>query len=232
MEPFEQMWTRISIWKMLLACFLLGGYLPASGQNPQLETRNGRRFPTVDFSWVRWGANPPYYTIAIDSGGDVTYESVPQSVEKTGAPYTVEFVGSASTRQKIFDLVKRLKLLDIPSSNVQHFRGSNSVKTLVFREGNTQHQIRYQTSRNPLIRQLTAVFQNIGTTLDFGRRLTLLQQTHSRRLSSELKNMQQLARNGSLQELQAVAPVLQRIASDTNVTPGDRKRAEAIIQGT
>jgi hypothetical protein len=44
--------------------------------------------------------------------------------------------------------------------------------------------------------------------------------------------MQQLARNGSLQELQAVAPVLQRIASDTNVTPGDRKRAEAIIQGT
>jgi hypothetical protein len=223
------MWNRISIWKVLLAYFLLSGCLPASGQNPQLETRNGRRFPTVTFSWVCWGASPPYYSIAIDSSGDATYDSVPPSVEKTGAPYTIEFLASTATRQTIFDLVEKLKFLNLPANNVQHFRGNNSVKTLAFREASTHNQITYQTTRNSQIRQLTTLFQNIGATMGFGRRLTLLQQTHSTRIGRELKRMQQMARKGRLPEVQALVPVLQKIASDTNISQSDRMRAESII---
>ncbi|MGH9502837.1 MAG: hypothetical protein ACRD20_08305 [Terriglobales bacterium] len=223
------MGNRISIWRAALLLVFVGYCGSAGAQNPQLETKNGRRFPTVTFSSVAWGASPPYYSIAIDSGGNATYQSAPQSVERTGAPYDVEFLASASTRQTVFDKVEQLKFLKLPTQNVQHFRGPRSIKTLAFREGNTRNWISYQTGRNPEIRQLTSLFQNISATMEFGRRLAYLHQHGSPRISEELKHMQQLAQRGRLPELQAVEPALENIASDAKIKPADRKRAGAIL---
>ncbi len=121
--------------------------------------------------------------------------------------------------------------LSLPSRDVQHFRGNDRIKTLSFREGSTHNQITYQTSRNPLVGQLTALFQNISATLEFGRRLILLYQTGSLKISAELKRMQHTARKHRLLEKQAVVPVLQTIASDAHVSQSNRNRAEAILNG-
>jgi hypothetical protein len=59
-------------------------------QNPQVKTRAGSRFPTVIFTSVLWSADPSYYSIAVDSIGTATYQSAPESLERTGVPYTIE----------------------------------------------------------------------------------------------------------------------------------------------
>src|SRR5579864_3346462 len=73
-------------------------------QNPQVQLNNPPRFPTIVFSSVLWTADPPYYSIAIDSSGVATYLSAPSSLEKTGVPYTIEFQATDRTRRVTFNL--------------------------------------------------------------------------------------------------------------------------------
>lgn len=224
--------------KGLLAVLLLGYPWVSSGQNPQLETKNGRQFATVTFSWVRWTASPPYYSIAIDSAGNATYQSAPQSLEKTGDPYTIEFVASAPVRDRIFGIVQQLNFLNLPSKNsstlVATRRATRSIKTLAFREGDTDNQITYESSTNPRIRQLTVLFENISNTMEFGRRLADIrlhenQSGENQRMKTELKRMQSMAQQGRLGDLPVIAPVLNQIASVTSASNVVRRRAQAIL---
>jgi len=74
-----------------------------------------------------------------------------------------------------------------------------------------QHASSLQLLANPAVRDLTAVFQNISTTLEFGRRLDYYYHYQKLALEEELKRMEQMVNEKSLEELQAVAPILQRI---------------------
>lgn len=221
-------------WKAVPAVLMLGCAWLASTQNPQLETRNGRQFATVVFSWERSSASPPYYSIAIDSTGNATYQSAPQATEQTGMPYTVEFLAPAPIRDRVFAMVQKLNFLK-PSSELSNIPQTRSVKTLVFREGKTDNQINFVTPENPLVRQLTVLFENISTTVEFGRRLSYLDSRKNelhrrRRIMVELKQMQSMERKGRLEDLPAVAPVLRQIASDKTLNKGARTRAEAILE--
>src|SRR5207302_1585737 len=84
-------------------------------------------------------------------------------------------------------------------------------------------------SANPELQQLTAVFQEIAATLEYGRRLSSLRQNRGPELSSELRRMEEQAKRKQLREVQAVAPVLQAIASDTRVEQEARSRASALL---
>jgi hypothetical protein len=221
-------------WRLLLTLlFLFGCHGPATGQNPQLETKNGKLFATVVFTSMLSSASPPYYSIAIDSTGNATYESAPRSDEQTGVPYTIEFVAPAPIRDRVFRTVQQLNFLKLPaiaSNTIHATKSMKSIKTLAFREGNTDDDITYRTCKNPLIRKLTVLFQNISTTMEFGRRVAYLhRQRRSRKMDVELKQMQSLAQEGRLEDLPAVAPVLRHIADDRTLDNTARTRAEAIL---
>ncbi len=227
---------HISNWKVLLAFFVAGYCWQASGQNPQTETKNSHLFATVIFSRTQSVANPGYYSIAIDSTGNATYQRSTKSSEQTGAPYSIEFHASAAIRDRIFPLVEQLNFLKLPSSDSNYSSGfpgagrtTRSIKTLAFREGSTDNEITFVTPANPLIRQLTELFQNLATTMEFGRRLTNLYQHKSYRIDVELGQMQFLAQKGKLEGLSAVVPVLQQIAGDPNLDKTARTRAESIL---
>jgi hypothetical protein len=204
-------------------------------QNPQLQTKNANLFPTVIFSLAHSGENPPYYSIAIDSTGSATYQSFPYSDERTGVPYSVEFVATAATRSTIFRLTEQLHFFKGHFGSANHAPKNASIKTLTFREGRpdkqeTDNQITYSSSGNAMIRQLTSLFERISATLEFGRRLTNLHQQHNRGIDTELKRMERMAKQGQLRELQATALVLSEIASDTTLDKLARQRAEAILK--
>lgn len=198
-------------------------------QNPQLRTKNASLFPTVTFTLVHWGKNPPYYSIALDSTGSATYQSFPASDEKTGIPYTVEFEATASTRSTIFRLAEGLHFFKGRFRNVNRPSRSTTVKTLTFQDGTTDNQITFTSSGNPAVQQLTSLFRNVSLTLEFGRRLSNLQQQHKPGIADELKRMERMARQGQLRELPAVAPVLSGIASDATLEGVPRQRAQAIL---
>ncbi len=215
--------------RVLLSIFILECSSLTSGQNPQLETKNGHAFSTVIFSWVLWSASPPYFTVAVDSTGNATYESVPQSTQKTGTQYIEEFHVSAPIRDKVFRTVEQLNFLKLPSGASNNTPATASIKTLAFREENTYNEITYATPANPLIGQLTVLFQKLSATMEFGRRLTNLHQQKSDGLEPELRQMQSMAQKGELEELQAVAPVLRDIEADATVDGNARARAKAIL---
>ena len=60
------------------------------------------------FTSVLWTADPSYYSIAIDAAGTATYQSAPDSIEKTGAPYMIEFQVSDRTRRTAFNVTRQL----------------------------------------------------------------------------------------------------------------------------
>ncbi len=220
---------------LLVTITLLLFSLSGLGQNLQLQTKNANLFPTVIFALARSGQNPPNYSIAVDSTGNATYQSFPSSEERTGVPYSVEFVASAATRSTIFRLTEHLHFFKGLFGMANHAPKNASIKTLTFREGKpdnlaADNQITYISSGNAMIRQLTSLFEGISSTLEFGRRLTSLHRQHNNGIDIELKHMERMTKQGQLRELQAVAPVLSEIESDMTLDKVARQRAMAILK--
>jgi hypothetical protein len=183
----------------------------------------------VVFTSVLWSLNPPYYSIAIDSTGAATYQSAPDIVDTTGVPYTVAFQVSDATRRTTF----------IVARNLDFFRGEfpgtvgspqkTPVRTLGFHDSTISNQMTYSSSTESEIQELTSIFEEISSTLEFGRKLAYFHQHDQSALEGELASMQREGERHHLRELQAVAPVLRSIASDKNVDEAARARAEAML---
>ena len=60
------------------------------------------------------------------------------------------------------------------------------------------------------VQQMTALFQNLSTTLEFGRRLQYFHHYQKLALDEELKRMEGIADQDNLEEMAAVVPILQR----------------------
>jgi hypothetical protein len=82
------------------------------------------------------------------------------------------------------------------------------------------------------VQELTALFQNISTTLEFGRRLDYYHHYQKLALEEELKRMEEMVREKSLDEVQAVAPILQQIVADQSVINVTRARARRLLAGS
>jgi hypothetical protein len=207
---------------LALACGL-------SAQNPQLHTRAGSRFPTVVFTSVLWSADPSYYSIAIDSSGTATYASAPDSIGKSGVPYTIEFQVSDRTRRITFNVARQLEYFGVEPQAPVNSAQNSSVRTLAYHDSNLHNQITYSSSSNEEILELTTVFEEISGTLEFGRRLAYFHQHDVGRLDGELDRLQTHADGRSMRELQAIAPVLRSISSDPALATGPRHKADALL---
>jgi hypothetical protein len=201
----------------------------AMGQNPQLQTRNGGRFPTVVFSSVLWNANPASYSIAVDGTGAATYQSTQESIDRTGVPYSIEFQTTDATRRIVFNIARELNLFngDFPVSLGSP--ESAPVRTLTYHDITFNNHITYSDSTDSQIQELTSVFEEISATFEFARRLSYLHQHDKERLEPELTRMQASAERHMLRELQAVTPALKSIALDSTLSESVRKQAQAIL---
>jgi hypothetical protein len=186
---------------------------------------------TVSFSLDFPNSNPEHYFISVQSDGSASYESSGKisadSDERESYQTTFNF--SAATRARIFDLTAQAHYFSgkIDSGNKKlAFTGA---KKLVYKDGQRNSSADYNFSSNPAVQQLTALFQSVGATLEFGRRLSYFHRYQKLALDDELKRMEDEARRGELVELQAVKPVLQEIYDDSSVMNVVRARALRIM---
>jgi hypothetical protein len=198
----------------------------------QVEPGDTSAVATVTFTMSLPNANPGYYSIALGSMGSTSYRSIPNSDQRTGEPYMVEFTASRATRTEIFRLAQKLNFFQGTFKTSQSAHGRSGSKSLTFAEGAISNQITYTSSKDPLIKHLTNVFERISSTLEFGRRLERLRANNGSELSAELKRMERQARHGKLAEFQVIAPVVQKIASDARVSKTSRRYARAILEDT
>jgi hypothetical protein len=199
-------------------------------QNPQLHTKNGKRFPTVVFTSVLWTADPSYYSVAIDSMGAATYLSAPNSIENTGVPYTVEFQVSDRTRRITFTVAQRLDFFAADPAAPIPSPDRSSIRTLTYTDGYFNNQFTYSTPSNPDLDELTSVFEELSETFESGRRLAFYQENDKKAIDAELHELNARAERHRARELPALIPVLRRLAADQRLATATRNEAGTLLQ--
>ena len=89
----------------------------------------------------------------------------------------------------------------------------------------------YNYSLIPAVQELTAVFQNLSSAVEFGRRLDYEYRYQKLALDEEMKRMEDTTTLRDVgPDLAAAAPVLQKIADDPSVINLVRARAMRLLQ--
>jgi hypothetical protein len=186
---------------------------------------------SVTFKFDFPGAEPDHYEILVSSDGHASYDSngrlTLQSEE--GDPFHLEFSISPSARSRVFELTQKSRYYEGKIDSGKKGLANTGAKTLTYKEGEKITQATYNYSTLQAIQELTAFFQHLSTTLEFGRRLEYYRHYQKTALDAELKHMEEQANGDDLQELAAVAPILQQIANDSSLMNVVRARAQRLL---
>jgi hypothetical protein len=187
---------------------------------------------TITFTLVFPASDPDRYSISVTADGHGKYECsakiAPESDDREN--HQAEFELSPAGRARIFDLAAQAHFFagKVDSGNRKlAFTGS---KTLTYKDGQRSTAATYNFSTLPPVQEITAFFQNLSATLEYGRHLAYFHRYQKLALDEELKRMEDQARSHELNELQAVQPVLQQILDDASVLNVVRARAERLME--
>jgi hypothetical protein len=187
---------------------------------------------TVSFSLDFPNSNPEHYSISVQSDGHAKYESLarisPDSEDRDN--YQTAFNFSDATRARVFDLAAQAHYFSGKIDSGKKKLAFTGAKKLTYQDAQRNSSASYNYSPDPAVQQLTVLFQSVGATLEFGRRLVYFHRYQKLALDDELKRMEDEARQGELIELQAVKPILQEIYDDSSVINVVRARALRIME--
>ena len=178
---------------------------------------------------------PSHYSVTVESSGKASYTSeasrTSASADQTSdaEPYRYNFTVSPAQRDRIFELAARAHYFAGIVDFNKHVVANTGAKTLTYKDGQRSNEVKYNYTPNPIVQQLTTLFQNLSSTLEFGQRLDYAYHYQKLALEDQLKSMEDAARQNSLPEIQALAPILKQIASDPSVINVTRARAERLL---
>jgi hypothetical protein len=209
-------------WLRLVAVIAL-----TAGYRPIYAAANSSSSPTVSFTLDFPGANPSHYVIAVGRDGHGSYLSNGRISDDAPAtdPVPLDFALSDHVRDQIFELVQRAHYFSGKVDSGRKNIANTGTKTLAYQDGQHQGQATFNYSTNVPVEQLTTIFQGLSETLEFGRRLSFLHRYQKTALDDDLKRMEELERENSLEDVQTIAPVLKQIADDPSVMNIARARA-------
>jgi len=186
---------------------------------------------TVSFTLDFPGANPGHYEINVGNDGTGTYKSNGQLNQQSDpveqAP--LQFTVSDNVRARIFELSKQAKYFSGKLDSGRKDIANTGAKTLTYKDGNHNSNATYNYSPVAPVRELTSIFEGLSITLEFGRRLAYFRKYQKLALDEDLKRMEELQRDNSLGDLQAIAPLLNDIANDKTVMNLARARALRLL---
>jgi hypothetical protein len=185
---------------------------------------------TCDFP----GSDPSHYMVSVSAAGHGSYVSngkvTSQSDSSSDDSFHREFAVSPATAARIFDLAKQVHYFEGEIDSKKKNLASTGTKTLAYKNGDKSAQATYNYSPLVPVEQLTTIFQDLSATLEFGQRLEFDLQYQKLALNEELKNMEEMASHGELEEVSAIAPILQKIAQDASVMNVARARAQRLLE--
>lgn len=187
---------------------------------------------TISFSFALPGAVPPSYEVTVKSDGQGSYrsEDAPQAGAAQGEPYSLQFTVSEATRTRLFDLAKQANFFQGDFEYRKSKIANMGAKTLTYADSSGSHKTQYNYSMDAAILQITKLFQDLSSTLEFNRRLTFLYRFDKLGIDAELKNMEAAAKQGDLAELQVAQPILSQIAEDHGIMNVARRRADELLR--
>jgi len=186
--------------------------------------------PTVGFDFSFPGSQPDRYAFSIPGSGDATYSSDGRLTPNSDSDdFRVTFPISRATRSRIFELAQKARYFQGELDSKKKGLASTGIKTLSYKDSQRQTRASYNYSFIPAVQELTQIFQGMSATLEFGRRLDYYHRYQKLALDDELKRMDEMLKQNSVQELTAIAPVLKEIVEDSSVINPVRARAQRIL---
>jgi hypothetical protein len=220
----------MSFWRGVGMGLLAVAAMSALLVSQQATTGRAASTAVITFTLDFPQSNPEHYSIAVDVTGHARYECTGKVTEDAeDQMYRAEFEVSPGNRERIFEWAKRAQYFagKIDSGNRKvAFTGT---KILSYQDDLRSHTARYNYSNVQPVRELTALFQNMAGTLEYGRRLAYYHRYQKLALDEELKRMEAQAKSGELSEIKGVTPVLREIFEDTSVINVVRARAKELI---
>jgi len=201
-------------------------FLPLVGVSEQVSAERTVTF-TLDFPQ----SQPEHYSIEIHGSGKARYQSrgrISSESEDTDS-FSLDFSVSATTREKIFDLAARSKYFEHDLDSHRKNMAFTGKKTLTYKDAERNGESSYNYSPDPAVQELTTLLQGLSATLETGHRLEYDHRYQKLALEQELKRTEEMARTTPPVELQAIAPILQRIVNDPSVINVTRARAQRLL---
>jgi hypothetical protein len=187
---------------------------------------------TITFSQNFPNSDPERYAITVQSDGHARYECSAKISKDSDdrENYQTEFIFSEATRVRIFELAAQAHYFSGKIDSGNRKLAFTGAKKLTYKEGQRETTAAYNFSSVPAVQQLTTLFQGVGATLEFGRRLAYYHRYQKLGLDDELKQMEDEVKRGDLIELQTVRSVLQEIYDDGSVLNVVRVRAQRLME--
>jgi len=187
--------------------------------------------PSVSFSCDFPGSDPAHYVVSVSSDGHGNYFSngklSPDS--ESDQSVTLQFTAPQPTVARIFDLARKAHYFEGNVDTKRKNIASTGEKTLTYVDGKKNTSATYNYSTVPAVQELTTVFQNLSSMLEFGRRLEYDLRYQKLALDEELERLQEALTAPS--DAAVVAPILEKIVNDSSVLNGARARAQRLLLG-
>lgn len=200
--------------------------------SPALAAQEPAKVPTVTFTLDFPASDPEHYQITLTSDGHGVYESNGKlsPTAEDGDPSTLNFTVSAQTAARVLSLTAKAHYFEGDIDSKKKGIASTGTKTLTYTDGSKNTLASYNYSTLAPVQELTQIFQDLSTTLEFGRRLDYDHHYQKLALDEELKRMEEMTRQNSLRDLGAIGGLLQQIADDPSVINPVRNRARRLIE--
>jgi hypothetical protein len=218
----------LPLWLLLLiSLFARAQSQPpaASGQTPSKGEAPSAVTFTLDFP----KSQPEHYAIRIASVGPNHYESSGRLTSDSDVTDSFDFNISAETRARIFTLAAKAGYFQKDLNSRRKNLAFTGKKTLRYTDATRTGEAAYNYSENSAVEELTSLFQNLSTTLEFGHRLDYDHRYQKLALDEELKRMQEMTQSNLLTEVAAIQPILEKIVADQSVINVARARAQRLL---
>jgi hypothetical protein len=207
---------------------------------------------TISFKQIWKEAQPAELLIVVHQNGKVEYTSTDKDLtppQERNAPvesnaeqstqaedaasqdaFHKQFQASEGLWEKLSALAKQVNFFDGQFDFTKHAIAQTGKKTLSYSDSSRHTSTTYNYSEDPSIQELTAVFQGISSTVEGGRKLEFDRRFDKLSLDQDLKGLEDMSTNGRLEQVQAIAPLLQRLAADRTVLHIAQQRAQRILK--
>jgi hypothetical protein len=206
----------------------------AAAQSPAPAPDAAPALPSVTFTQAFPRATPAYFSLRIDSAGHAAYESRREEGEPSrpelGEAYHIEFEISQATARRVFELAQSLDYFQGDWDFKKHRIADTGRKTLIYSDSSRTQQTTYNWSENRDIQELTEIFQGISNTQEAAYELNRLRRYDRLGLNRQLERMEEMAKGGWLKELQVIAPLLEKLATDREIMNIARQRAQRLLE--
>ena len=190
--------------------------------------------PSVTFIFD-WSQGIPWhaYSITVQADGRTHFQGTPAPDTATGGDtdlFQQDFTMSEVNRSKIFDLAKKLNYFQSDfDSHLKRIAQTGS-KTLAYTSAAAHGSTTYNWSQNADVQELSRLFVAIANTLDYGRKLSFQYRFDKLGMDARLKELEDIRANHYVEELNAIAPILRKIANDPDMMHISRQAAQQLLR--